>query len=196
MRALTDRLRGCHERGQAMIEMALILPVLLLIVLGTLEFGFAFDHHLTLEYASREGARTGAALSNADNDAAVCATVDPQIIAAVQRVLTSPGSDIELDEVAEIRIFRAGADGQETGPVNRWTYAPGAGPQVDGADLDFVEASVGWPACSRISNPDPDSVGVSVAYTYYYRTPLPALMGVSSLTMLDRTIMPLAPTDL
>ena len=115
-----------------MIELALILPVLLMITLGTLEFGFAFDHHLTLEYASREGARTGAGLSDGEGDTAVCDTIDAQIIAAVERVLTSPGSDIDLAEVPEIRIYKAGADGQELGPVNRWTYSPSAGPLVDG----------------------------------------------------------------
>lgn len=180
-----------------MVELALILPVFLLIILGTLEFGFIFDHHLTLEYASREGARTGATLSNGDGDSAFCATIDPQIIAAVERVLTSPGSDLAMNEIPEIRIYRAGVNGQELGPVNRWTYSPGAGPVVDGENLDFVQASAGWPACSRIaSGANPDSVGVSLGYTYRYRTPLTQLFGIFSLTMTDRTIMPLAPTDL
>lgn len=176
--------------------MALILPVLLVIILGTLEFGFAFDHHMTLEYASREGARTGAALADGDGDTALCATIDAQVIAAVQRVLTSPGSDISQNEIPEIRIYRAGANGQELGPVNRWTYSPGAGPVVDGENVDYVQASSSWPACSRIANgASPDSVGVSLVYTYRYRTPLTQLFGVRTLTMSDRTVMPLGPTD-
>lgn len=190
------RLPG-SRRGQSMVELALILPVFLLIVLGTLEFGFVFDHHLTLEYSSREGARTGAALSNGDGDSAFCATIDPQIIAAVQRVLTSPGSDVAMNEVSQIRIYRAGVNGQELGPVNRWTYSPNGGPVVDGENLDFVQASASWPACSRIANAaTPDSVGVSLTYTYRYRTPLTQLFNVFSLTMTDRTVMPLAPSDL
>ncbi len=52
------------QRGQSLLEMTMILPVFLLLVLGTLEFGMAFDHNLTLEYASREGVRTGSALAN------------------------------------------------------------------------------------------------------------------------------------
>ena len=40
------------------------MPVVLILLLGMLEFGFAFSHHLTLEYATREGARMGAALAN------------------------------------------------------------------------------------------------------------------------------------
>ena len=143
MSSLLARWRSPDTRGQSMIELALILPVLLMITLGTLEFGFAFDHHLTLEYASREGARTGAGLSDGEGDTAVCDTIDAQIIAAVERVLTSPGSDIDLAEVPEIRIYKAGPDGQELGPVNRWTYSPNAGPLVDGERIDYV-AGIGW----------------------------------------------------
>jgi Flp pilus assembly protein TadG len=178
-----------------MVEMVLILPVLLMLTLGTLEFGFAFDHHLTLEYASREGARTGAALSNGDGDATVCSTIDPQIIAAVQRVLTSPGSDVDMNEVPEIRIYKAGTNGQELGPLARWTYSPGAGPMVDGQRIDYVLASTNWPPCSRVSDPVPDSLGVSLTYTYRFQTPLQALLGMASIPMGDHTVMPLAPTD-
>ena len=36
----------------------------MLILFGMLEFGFVFSHNLTLQYATREGARTGALLAN------------------------------------------------------------------------------------------------------------------------------------
>jgi TadE-like protein len=192
------RLRGRRRdepRGQALVELSMILMVLMLLTLGTLEFGFAFDHHLTLEYATREGARTGAALSNGDGDAAVCATIDAQIVAAVQRVIQSPGSDVEAADIPEIRIYRAGADGQEVGAANRWTYSAGAGPMVDGTRIDYVMAATPWPACSRVSGPVPDSVGVSLTYDYQFRTPLSALIGFATIGMGDRTVMPLAPTD-
>ncbi len=190
------RRRQRHEpRGQALVELTLILTVLLMLTLGTIEFGFAFDHHLTLEYATREGARTGAALTNGDGDAAVCATIDAQIVAAVQRVIQSPGSDVDAADVPEIRIYRAGADGQELGAANRWTYSAGAGPMVDGTRLDYIEAATPWAPCSRVSGPVPDSVGVSVVYTYEFRTPLRVFLGFATVRMSDQTIMPLAPTD-
>ena len=49
-----------NNRGQALVEMALILPVLLLIIFGIIEFGRIFNAHITLTHASREGARAGA----------------------------------------------------------------------------------------------------------------------------------------
>lgn len=178
-----------------MVELMLILTVLLLLTLGTIEFGFAFDHHLTLEYATREGARTGAALSNGDGDTALCATIDAQIVAAVQRVIESPGSDVDAADVPEIRIYRSGADGQELGAANRWTYSAGSGPLIDGTRLDYVQTAGPWAPCSRVSGPVPDSVGVSLVYTYEFRTPLRALLGFATIRMSDQTVMPLSPTD-
>jgi len=55
---------GEREDGQSLVEFSMIITVVMLLLLGMLEFGFLFDHHLTLEYATREGARVGAALAN------------------------------------------------------------------------------------------------------------------------------------
>jgi Flp pilus assembly protein TadG len=46
-------------RGQAVIEMALTLPLLLLIVLGIFDFGFMFQRYEVVTNAAREGARLG-----------------------------------------------------------------------------------------------------------------------------------------
>ena len=63
------------RRGQALVEFAVIVPVFLLILTGTIEFGFAFTHNLTVEYATREAARAGAALPTAEARSAVAAAV-------------------------------------------------------------------------------------------------------------------------
>lgn len=192
------RRRDTAERGQSLVEMALLLPVLLIIVLGTLEFGLAFDHHLSLEYATREGARAGSALAHGGTGPPACANaseVDPRVIAAVQRVLTSPGSPIDLDEVDEIRIYRSGADGEELAS-NVWDYAAGLGPTVDGQPLNFIEQVVGWPACGRNNSAvGTHSIGVAITYRYGFQTPFRFIIGQSDLTMVDRTVMQLNPTN-
>ncbi len=190
------------RRGQAVVEMALILPVLLLIVLGTLEFGFVMDHKLTLEYASREAARVGSALANGGGSPG-CLTVDNEVIAAAQRILESSDSNIEIDRVSEIRIYRSdlgpGPDGREDvggDPVNVWIYDPNNGPTVDGVPLDFRPTSVGWNACGRINTGvSPESIGVSVTYTYFSRTPLQALINLVNIGMYDFTVFELNPTN-
>jgi Flp pilus assembly protein TadG len=44
--------------GQALVEFAIILPILLLILMGIVEFGMMLNSYLTVRNASREGART------------------------------------------------------------------------------------------------------------------------------------------
>jgi len=52
------RARGTlNRRGQALVEFALVLPLLLLLVVGMLEFAKAWNLHQTLTDAVREGAR-------------------------------------------------------------------------------------------------------------------------------------------
>lgn len=56
-----------NKRGQAMVEMAIVLPILLVILMGIFEFGRIFNTYLIMTNASREGARS-AALGDSDTD--------------------------------------------------------------------------------------------------------------------------------
>ena len=60
------RLTG--ERGSALIETALTLPLLLLISVGIFEFGRAFQTWQVLTNAAREGARVAVLPDAADDD--------------------------------------------------------------------------------------------------------------------------------
>jgi Flp pilus assembly protein TadG len=48
-----------NNRGQAMLEFALVLPILLLLVFGIIDFGIIFFDNLVITQAAREGARVG-----------------------------------------------------------------------------------------------------------------------------------------
>lgn len=196
------------ERGQSIVELALMIPVFLMLLLGMLEFGMAFDHVLTISYATREGARTGAALVNGggtlgcnSGQSPNAATVDPQIVAAIERVLASPGSQVRLDQVTQIRIYKATSTGAETtGFVNVWSYAPGAGPTVDGSPLDFSPVSTGWQACARTNTLPVPSIGIGIRYRYGFSTPLGGIFALTGgpsgtgLDMTDKSIMAMNPT--
>jgi hypothetical protein len=191
------------------VEFALLVPVFMLLLLGMLEFGFVFDHTLTLQYASREGARVGSALANGGGPLGCgtgqspnAADVDPLIIAAVTRVLTSPGSRVDVAEIPTIRIYRADANGNQIGSqVNTWTYTPGGGPSVDGQQLDYTATGTGWSACSRSNALPADSIGIALDYTYQMQTGLGGVLGFfggtgwASIPVSDRTVMSLNPTD-
>ena len=193
-----------------MVEFAIILPMFVLLLMSMLEFGFMFDHHITLGYASREGARVGSALANGGGQLGCgagqspnAALVDPAVVAAVQRVLTSPGSLIALGNDIQIRIFKADAAGQQIGSnVNVWIYSKGNGPVIDGKALDFAQSGItGWRVCTRSNINTPDSIGVSVTHTYTLSSGLGSILrffggaGASQIPMTDGTVMALNPTN-
>jgi Flp pilus assembly protein TadG len=67
---------GRDERGSALLEFALVSPVVLLLLIGILEFGVTFNHYLALRDATRSVARQGAISVGSFNDAAApCALV-------------------------------------------------------------------------------------------------------------------------
>jgi TadE-like protein len=207
-------------RGQGLVEFAFIVPLFMLLLLGMLEFGIMFTHNQALEYATREGARTGAALANGggtegcgNNQSPNAALVDQQIIASVERVLTSEGSPVKnnLGSIGTIKIYRADANGNQTGNSNNWTYNKGGGPVVDGKALDYAgpnPASAPFPVCDRMYDrtsggvTSADSLGVSLTYTYNLQTGLGAILrffggnGWTQMQMSDRTVMNINPTNL
>ena len=69
-----DRSRA--QRGQSLVEFALVMMPLFIILLGIIQFGFIFNAYVTITNASREGARLGTVyvfepgLSKSQNDLA------------------------------------------------------------------------------------------------------------------------------
>jgi Flp pilus assembly protein TadG len=71
--------RARHERGAALLEMALTLPLLLLVCVGILEFGRAYQTWQVLTNAAREGARV----------AVLPGTTQSDVTARVRQYMTS-----------------------------------------------------------------------------------------------------------
>ena len=196
------RTHRTHRRrsGQALVEFALILPIILTLVMGVAEMGTAIGTNMSLVLATREGARVGASLVNGGGapgcgggQSPNAALVDPMIIASVERALTSRGSGIKIADVEWIHIYRSTGGGGES-VVNAWF--PGAGPTVDGVALHFAPSGASWQACSRTSTLPAESIGVSIRYHYQLFTPLSAitgLFGLNEIVMTDRTVMALQP---
>lgn len=82
MRRLTSNNQHVNQLGQSMAEFALLLPLLLTLVLGTLDLGRSFYTYISLTNAAREAARYGALHNTAASSA------------HVQKEFTSGGSDI------------------------------------------------------------------------------------------------------
>jgi Flp pilus assembly protein TadG len=77
-------------RGQELIELAILIPLLMLIAFGVLDLGRLFHASITITNAAREGARFG--------------TFDPTdstgIIAAIQAEAANSGIDLSSSTVA------------------------------------------------------------------------------------------------
>ena len=54
-----SRKQRCRERGQSLVETAIVFPILLLLLAAVVDFGRAFDAYIVLTNAAREGARWG-----------------------------------------------------------------------------------------------------------------------------------------
>lgn len=84
-----------HKRdsGAAIVEFAIVLPLLLALVFGTIEYGFFMAQHLEVRHASREGARLAAVDFG---------TLSEISSATCDRLEVSTGQ-------AEIRLFKTGS---------------------------------------------------------------------------------------
>jgi Flp pilus assembly protein TadG len=84
------RIQLGREDGQAMTELALVLPIFAVLLLAIVQFGIAFNNYLTLTDATRAGARK-AAVSRfvGDNGASAVAAVKTAASSLDQTVLAS-----------------------------------------------------------------------------------------------------------
>src|SRR5437870_12426227 len=95
-----------EERGQALVEFALLLPLVLLLIVGVVEFSFVWNSRNTVLFASRDAsmlAAEGGAIQGTD-----CLVLD-----RIERDVVSPSRAIRLQEVA---IYWADRNGGQIGP--------------------------------------------------------------------------------
>ena len=92
------RLARGRERGAAAVEFALVLPILIMLVFGIIEFGRGYHAKVELTGAVREGARA-LALGKTTGEAAA-ATID-----------AAPGLSLTASNISTVSCPAGGADG-------------------------------------------------------------------------------------
>jgi Flp pilus assembly protein TadG len=95
------RSRGSKEsaRGSTLIEFALVLPLFLILLFATVEFGRYFYVEHTLQFATREGVRlglVGRTVNDADGHALDRAASITRIIREKARIAVNP-SDVSVN---------------------------------------------------------------------------------------------------
>lgn len=102
-----------NKKGQSMVEMALILPVIILLFMGMVEFSRIFGSYLLVTHASREGARMA---SIGRTDAEVQANVAGKVggildVSNLQVILTpddytrKTGEDVKVSVKYELQLY-------------------------------------------------------------------------------------------
>lgn len=88
-----------NRRGQGLVEMALVLPVLILLLMGIIEFGRVLHGVLVVTQAAREGARSMAVNEGTATASskiyATASSVDPALLS----IAISPADPARGDEV-------------------------------------------------------------------------------------------------
>ena len=98
-RKRSTRARGRGERGQSLVEFALLLPIFLILLFAIVDFGLGLNAWITITNSAREGARVGA--------------VGADAAAITQKVQDTSGA-LELDKLT---VTVTNAQGQPGGSV-------------------------------------------------------------------------------
>lgn len=92
-----------EERGQAMVEFALVLPVFMLLIFGIIDFGMGFHTWITVTNSAREGARLGAVRgTEAEIVQRVHDTADTLDAANMTVMVTNAGGDSGESVVVDV----------------------------------------------------------------------------------------------
>lgn len=174
--------------GVVAIEFALILPVLLMLVFGIIEFGMLFRSELSVSQSARAGARTAAALPR---------TAGYQTSAA-NAVAAQLRNTLSTDEITYLSVYKAD---KATGlPADGGTYKTCTSCYRftwNAATKSWVaESGASWPATSQKAcgaEATTDYLGVYVEARYNWVTAIFKPMFGNSMTVSERTIMRLEP---
>jgi Flp pilus assembly protein TadG len=176
------RARRSKERGQALLEFAVLLVLILFMIAGVVDVGGLLNDHINIEYATRQAARTGAVLGNQP-------TADCAIISAINAAIAS----VPSATVTQIIIYEAGADGQPQGTGSETIYAgdPTCSINSGTPTLSELPSPNNYPSSVRNNNPyTEDSLGIQVTYQYTFQFPL---LGSGVFQGSDYTVMPMNP---
>lgn len=152
-----------RQRGVAALEMALVLPLLLMIALGAFEYGMLFREWLSVTTATREGARVAATAGDHSN-------ADCLILEATAGALKA----LDTSSIKEVWIYESNEDGHVPPAAASQVYRP---PKEDDVDLVACETNSwvlehdGWNPDERDNDgPERDWVGVRVVFRHNWVT--------------------------
>ncbi len=91
------------QRGQVAVEFALVFPIFILLIIGLIEFAFAFNALLSVNFASRDAALLAAESgANTGSDCVILNSIDADVQLPASRI-----------RISQVRIYWADDQGAE-----------------------------------------------------------------------------------
>jgi Flp pilus assembly protein TadG len=177
LRALRSRSEG---RGQALVEFALLIPLLFVLIMGLIEFALAFNATLGVNRASQNGAHMASIASNIQG-------ADCLVLQQVEQDIHAPNRAANIQRV---EIQRTALTGNVTYATSTWDRTGTTACQLnDGSTVDvpYTQTTNGYPVSQRCSvllgcpsmtppRSTVDNIGVMIRYRYTWATPLGTLL--------------------
>ena len=111
MRRRASQTRPSDERGQGLVEFALLMPILMILFMGIIEVALMFNAYVGVNRASQSGAHTAATMGNQ-------AGADCLILTEIESDVTVPNSAARINWVD---IERTSLAGNKAYLKQRWT---------------------------------------------------------------------------
>jgi Flp pilus assembly protein TadG len=179
------------------VEFALVFPIMVMMIMGILEFTFVFNAVLSMGYATRDAALVAAEAGNA-------AGADCVILRQVENDVSAPAIPSRITEVVIYRSDQNGAvlGGQQNVYVRNGSTTCA---MADGTSLTVPYTSSGGQTyldsgrCNILagcgSGRTLDTIGVKVTYQHSWITPLANLVSLSGtgLTVVQSNAMRMEP---
>ncbi len=186
-----------EPRGQTAVEFALIFPIFILLIVGLIEFAFAFNALLSVNFASRDAALLAAESgANTGSDCVILDSIDDDVQLPASRV-----------RISQVRIFWADEQGAELAAnvYSRTGATICTMPDLTTVSVPYTLQSGSYPVnerCSVIAGcpEDPghtklDNIGVAITYAYTWITPLAKIItfGGAGFTLTHANVMRIEP---
>jgi Flp pilus assembly protein TadG len=184
MSALCSLLRTLsrRSRGQALVEFTAFFVFMMFLLAGVVDIGGLLNDHVSIEYASRQGARTGAVMGTQTNsDCAIVGAIDAAV------------ANMPSMQLTQIIIYQADSNGLPVDSTHETIYPGNTTCTVSGGVPTLSQAPTqnGYPPTSRSNQAfTEDSMGIELDYTYTFTFPL---LGSGTFSASDRAVMPVDP---
>ena len=171
--------RWAGQPGQSTIELALIIPLLMVLLLGGFNTTMLISDKLIANYAVRQGARLAAELGGTQTNPGV---TQIQIDRKIVRNVLAVASGMRYATVQEIDIYQASNVGGGFQSGNLLDQFDGAGNQLSGGSQTFT-------LDNRLQTP-PNETPIGIRIQWQFTNPAPR---IGTATFSEYAVMTAAP---